>query len=67
VAARLDGLIAKNEESLGAFAGDGLVEFTRFIEEARQLVASSSRLIENLESDPTRFLLGGQKGGVEVK
>lgn len=63
---RVDELLAKNSESLDAFAGEGLIEFTRFIEEARQLVVTSSRLMENLQSDPTQFLLGGQQGGLEV-
>lgn len=59
-------LMDDNRESIDAFAGDGLVEFTKFLEEARSLVAVSSRLIEDLQSDPTQFLFGRQQG-VEVE
>ncbi len=61
------GFIEKNEEPLDLFASQGLVEFTKFIEEARLLVASISRLTEDLETDPAQFLFGSQRGGVEAK
>jgi phospholipid/cholesterol/gamma-HCH transport system substrate-binding protein len=63
VAAQLDEMLIENREPIAAFAENGLVEFTRFIEEARQLIASTSRLIEDLESDPASFLFGGQQSG----
>jgi phospholipid/cholesterol/gamma-HCH transport system substrate-binding protein len=63
VAAQLNGILQENREPIAAFAESGLVEFTRFIEEARILVASTARLIEDLESDPAEFLFGGQEGG----
>lgn len=63
VAAQLDGMLAENREPIAAFAESGLVEFTRFIEEARLLIATTSRLIEDLESDPASFLFGGKESG----
>jgi len=67
VGRELETLIADNREGLTAFADDGLVEFTRFIEEARLLVAASTRLIEDLQKDPRQFLFGGQDGGFEAQ
>ena len=49
-------LLGENRESLKNFASDGLNEFTRFVTEARILVASMSRVIERFESEGTRFL-----------
>lgn len=67
VAAQLDAMLAENREPIAAFAESGLIEFTRFIEEARLLIASTSRLIEDLESDPASFLFGGQKSGYSAE
>lgn len=64
---RVDGFLDKNSESLDVFAGQGLVEFTRFVEEARVLVGSTERLLETLEANPAQFLFGRQQGGVEPK
>lgn len=63
----LDGFLQDNKEPLDLFASQGLVEFTKFIEEARLLVASSSRLVDELQTDPAQFLFGGRKGGLEAK
>jgi len=67
VGRELETLIADNREGLTAFTEDGLVEFTRFLEEARLLVAASTRLIEDLNKDPRQFLFGGQEGGFEAQ
>jgi phospholipid/cholesterol/gamma-HCH transport system substrate-binding protein len=61
----LNTFLDDNRESLDVFASDGLVQFARFIEEARQLVGSASRLVEDVQSDPGRFLFG-QSQGVEA-
>jgi phospholipid/cholesterol/gamma-HCH transport system substrate-binding protein len=55
-------LITANREPLEVFASHGLVEFTRFIEEARLLVASATRFVDDLQANPAQFLLGRQKG-----
>lgn len=60
-------LVAENREPLNAFSEDGLVQFTRFVEEARQLVASASRLVEDIEQDPKQFLFGDQQQGFEAQ
>lgn len=60
-------LVAENREGLNAFTTDGLLELTRFLEESRFLIASASRLIEDLQSDPAQFFFGDQKGGFEAE
>jgi len=67
LASELEGMVAENREPLAVFTEDGLVQFTRFIEEARLLVASTSRLVEEIESDPTQFLFGDQQSGFEAR
>lgn len=59
----LQSLVLDNRQGLTAFSNDGLLELTRFLEEARVLIAAASRLIEDLESDPAQFLFGDQQGG----
>jgi phospholipid/cholesterol/gamma-HCH transport system substrate-binding protein len=67
VSARLDQFVARNEEPLDVFTSQGLVDLTKFIEEARVLVGGLQRVLETVESDPARFLFGRQRGGVEAK
>ena len=62
---QLEKLLRENEAPLSAFAGDGLLQFSRFIEESRTLVAGLSRLLEDIQSDPARFLFGNGRGGFE--
>ncbi|MBT7758425.1 MAG: MCE family protein [Rhodospirillaceae bacterium] len=59
-------MVSENREGLNAFTTDGLLELTRFLEEARVLISSASRLVEDLQSDPANFLFGNQQGGFET-
>ncbi|MBT3372498.1 MAG: MCE family protein [Rhodospirillaceae bacterium] len=67
VGKELHTLVADNRQGLTAFSNDGLLELTRFLEEARVLISSASLLIEDLQSDPAQFLFGDQGGGFEAK
>jgi phospholipid/cholesterol/gamma-HCH transport system substrate-binding protein len=49
---------AENRGPLNDFSAEGLYEFARLITEARQLVSALSRLSEQMEADPARFLFG---------
>ncbi len=60
-------LVADNREGLTAFSNDGLLELTRFLEEARVLISAASLLIEDLQSDPAQFLFGDQGSGFEAE
>ncbi len=64
---QVEDVVSKNREAIDVFASDGLVELTKFIEEARVLVSSSTRLVDEIGKDPAQFLFGRQKGGVEAR
>lgn len=49
-------LVAENRASLKDFSGEGLYELSRFLVEARELVASLTRISDRFENDPTGFL-----------
>ena len=54
----LDDLVLGNSRQVSDFLRLGLAEFTRLTEEARLLVSSLDRLVDRVERDPARFLLG---------
>ncbi len=56
----IDGIVQDNRRQLSDFMRVGLPQFTRFIEEAQRLVISLDRLVDKVERDPARFLLGTQ-------
>lgn len=60
-------LMKDNSSSLSDFSQTGLYEFSQLMAEARVLVASLSRLVEQVERDPARFLFGDKQQGVEVE
>ena len=56
----LDGLVSENRPQINEFMRVGLPEFLRFSEEARRLIVNMERLVDRVERDPARFLLGTQ-------
>jgi len=54
----LEELVVANRRQVSNFLGLGLPEFIRLTEEARLLVGSLDRLVDRVERDPARFLLG---------
>jgi phospholipid/cholesterol/gamma-HCH transport system substrate-binding protein len=60
-------LLSENSDSLTNFSQTGLYEFSQLMAEARVLVASLSRLADQVERDPARFLFGDKQQGVEVQ
>jgi phospholipid/cholesterol/gamma-HCH transport system substrate-binding protein len=54
----LGSVATDNRGPLNDFAAEGLYEFARLITEARQLVSALSRISEQMEADPARFLFG---------
>lgn len=54
----LEDLVLDNRRQVSDFLGLGLPEFIRLTEEARLLVSGLDRLVDRLERDPARFLLG---------
>lgn len=56
-------MVAENRPSLHDFSSEGLYELSRFLVEARALVASLSRVSDRFESDPARFMFGDSAQG----
>ncbi|HUN49832.1 MAG TPA: MlaD family protein [Candidatus Sulfotelmatobacter sp.] len=54
----LNNLVSSNSDAIHEFANDGLPQMVRLIAEARQLVASLTRVSDRIENDPTQFLFG---------
>lgn len=57
---RIDGLVAKSSGPVADFTTQGLPQFVRFTQEARELVTRLDRIAAQLERDPARFFLGAQ-------
>lgn len=56
----VDEIVTDNERQVSDFLRVGLPQFLRFIEESRYLVGNLERLVDRVERDPARFLLGTQ-------
>lgn len=61
----LDVILSENRGGFAELGSNGLFELTQFLQEARLLVASLSRISKQLERDPARFLLGDRLQGYE--
>ena len=61
----LNRMIAENRQPLQDFSRDGLYELSRFLVEARELVASLTRIADRFESDPAQFMFGDSQAGYE--
>jgi phospholipid/cholesterol/gamma-HCH transport system substrate-binding protein len=60
-------LVADNREAIGDFSTSGLIEFAKFVEEARTLVSTLSRVTNRIESDPAQFLFGDAQRGYKPR
>ncbi len=58
--ASLEQIVQQNQRQLSDFVRLGLPSALRFTEEARSLVVNIERLVNKIERDPARFLLGTQ-------
>ena len=67
VSRHLDGMIEDNRQGVSDFSGTGLYEFTQLMIEARVLVESLTRVSQQLERDPARFLFGDRQKGFEIE
>lgn len=65
-AARLDKLVADNQDNVDRFAGQGLADFEQLIRETRQAVRSFDTLTESLERNPSRIVYPPKPSGVEI-
>ncbi|MFP5517079.1 MAG: MlaD family protein [Alphaproteobacteria bacterium] len=63
----LNGLMAENREPVRDFTATGLYDLTLLISQLRDLSGQLSRVITRIENDPSNFLFGGTRQGVEVR
>lgn len=56
----IDGIVQQNRRQVSDFLRVGLPQLQHFVEESRRLVVSLDRLVDRIERDPARFLLGTQ-------
>jgi phospholipid/cholesterol/gamma-HCH transport system substrate-binding protein len=57
----LDALVQENRPPLREFTGRGLNELSQLLVDARGLVAGLTRLVDDIERDPSRFLFGSNR------
>jgi paraquat-inducible protein B len=66
-ASQVEQLIAENRQGLRDFTQYGLYEYTGLAQDAQRLVDQFSRITEQLERDPARFLLGDRTQGIRTE
>jgi paraquat-inducible protein B len=57
-------LIAENGEGLRDFTQEGLYEYTGLAQDAQRLIDQITRIADELERDPARFLFGDRAQGI---
>jgi paraquat-inducible protein B len=67
MADQVDQLVAENRQGLRDFTQYGLYEYTGLAQDAQRLVDQFSRITEQLERDPARFLLGDRTQGIRAE
>jgi phospholipid/cholesterol/gamma-HCH transport system substrate-binding protein len=63
----LDGLIKENRGSIKDFSQHGLAQTQLLIADTRTLVTELTRIAEQLERDPARFLFGDRRQGYQPR
>ena len=63
----LNAMIVDNREAVRDFTGSGLYELTLLITQLRDLSGQVSRVVTRIENDPSNFLFGGTRQGVEIR
>lgn len=67
MADQVNNMVAENREGLRDFTQTGLYEFTGLAQDAQRMVDQITRVMEDLERDPARFLFGNRNQGVRAE
>lgn len=67
MADQVNNLVAENRQGLRDFTETGLYEITGLAQDAQRMVNQITRVTEQLERDPARFLLGDRGQGVRAE
>jgi paraquat-inducible protein B len=64
---QVDRMVAENRQGLRDFTQEGLYEYTGLAQDAQRLVDQMTRITEELERDPARFLFGDRAQGIRAE
>ncbi|MCW2247987.1 phospholipid/cholesterol/gamma-HCH transport system substrate-binding protein [Azospirillum fermentarium] len=64
---QLGAILGDNRRPMRDFAATGLYDLSLLISQLRDVSAQVSRVLTRVENDPTNFLFGGTRQGVEVR
>jgi len=67
MADQVNNLVAENRAGLRDFTQSGLYEYTGLAQDAQRMVDEITRVTEELQRDPARFLFGDRAGGVAAQ
>lgn len=67
MADQVEQLLAENRQGLRDFTQTGLYEYTGLAQDAQRLVDQITRVAEELERDPARFLFGDRAQGISAE
>ncbi len=67
MADQINNMVAENREGVRDFTQTGLYEVTGLAEDAQRMVDQITRVMEDLERDPARFLFGNRNAGVRAE
>ncbi|PWC52347.1 MlaD family protein [Azospirillum sp. TSO22-1] len=65
--AQLNAMVTENRQPVRDFAQTGLYEITLLVTQLRDLSAQIGRVVGRIENDPSNFLFGGTRNGVEIR
>ncbi len=66
MADQVNNMVAENREGIRDFTRTGLYEITGLAQDAERMVDQITRVMEDLERDPARFLFGSRSRGVQA-
>lgn len=67
MADQINGMIAENRPGLRDFSSEGLYEITGLAQDGQDMFDQISRVADELERDPSRFLFGDRQQGVNTQ
>jgi paraquat-inducible protein B len=67
MADQVERLVAENRQGLRDFTQEGLYEYSGLAQDAQRLVDQITRVTEELERDPARFLFGDRAQGISAE
>jgi paraquat-inducible protein B len=67
MADQINNMVAENREGLRDFSQGGLYEISGLAQDAQRMVDQITRVMDELERDPARFLFGDRAQGIEAE